>query len=286
MLRPVQPIVDIGAVEVSPLLVTINQASGQADPVNAGPINFTVVFSSPVTGFSNPGVSLAGSTANISAATIAITGGGDTYNVAVDNVTGSGAVQASVLISAATDGSGEGNEPSTSTDNTVTIDTVHPTVTINQASGQPDPATAFPINFTVVFSEPVTSFTNANISLAGSSANVSSATIAVTGGGPTYNVAVRNVIGSGTVRKHCFRRHRKWQHRFHQYRQYCHNKCTDGDDKSGGRASRSSNYRTDQLYRFVQRICERFFEQRYFAGRFVGECIVCNYDSHGQWSNL
>ena len=31
--------------------VTINQAAGQADPTNASPINFTVVFSEPVTGF-------------------------------------------------------------------------------------------------------------------------------------------------------------------------------------------------------------------------------------------
>ena len=31
--------------------VTINQAAGQADPTNASPINFTVVFSEAVTGF-------------------------------------------------------------------------------------------------------------------------------------------------------------------------------------------------------------------------------------------
>ena len=30
--------------------VTINQAVGQADPTNGSPINFTVVFSEPVTG--------------------------------------------------------------------------------------------------------------------------------------------------------------------------------------------------------------------------------------------
>ena len=31
--------------------VTINQAAGQADPTNASPINFTVVFSESVTDF-------------------------------------------------------------------------------------------------------------------------------------------------------------------------------------------------------------------------------------------
>ena len=38
---------------------------------------------------------------------------------------------------------------------TWTIDTTAPTVTINQASGQPDPTNVSPINFTVVFSESV-----------------------------------------------------------------------------------------------------------------------------------
>ena len=53
-----------------PVNVTINQAAGQADPTKTQPINFTVVFSQSVTGFSSSGVSLAGSTANVSAANI------------------------------------------------------------------------------------------------------------------------------------------------------------------------------------------------------------------------
>src|SRR5581483_5147354 len=38
-------------VDVTPPSVTINQAAGQADPTNASPINFTVVFSEPVSDF-------------------------------------------------------------------------------------------------------------------------------------------------------------------------------------------------------------------------------------------
>ena len=41
---------------------------------------------------------------------------------------------------------------------TFTVDTVAPTVTINQAAGQVDPATGGPVHFTVVFSEPVSGF--------------------------------------------------------------------------------------------------------------------------------
>jgi hypothetical protein len=40
--------------------VTINQAAGQNDPTNASPINFTVVFSTPVTGFATGDVTPSG----------------------------------------------------------------------------------------------------------------------------------------------------------------------------------------------------------------------------------
>ena len=38
------------------------------------------------------------------------------------------------------------------------IDTTDPDVTINQAGSQADPTSSSPINFTVVFNEPVTGF--------------------------------------------------------------------------------------------------------------------------------
>ena len=38
--------------------MTINQAAGQADPTSASPINFTVVFSEPVTDFATGDVTL------------------------------------------------------------------------------------------------------------------------------------------------------------------------------------------------------------------------------------
>ncbi len=65
----------------------------------------------------------------------------------------------------ATTRAGNGNTASTSTDNTVTYDTTPPTVTINQAAGQADPTNASPINFTVVFSEPVTGFATGDVTL-------------------------------------------------------------------------------------------------------------------------
>ncbi len=197
--RPKGATVDIGAVELTPLTVTINQAAAQADPAKNLPINFTVVFSESVSDFTNADVSLAGSSANVSAANIAVTGSGTTYNVAVSNVTSDGTVVASIPVNAATDATGNASAPSTSTDNVVTFDTTRPGVTINQANGQADPTSVQPINFTVVFSEPVISFTGANVSLAGTTANISTVTVTVTGTGPTYNVAISNILNAGLV---------------------------------------------------------------------------------------
>jgi hypothetical protein len=81
----------------------------------------------------------------------------------------------------------------------VPVDTTAPTVTINQAADQSDPATSATVRFTVVFSEAVTGFTSADVSLAGSTANVSSATVTVTGSGTTYTVEVSGITSNGTV---------------------------------------------------------------------------------------
>ncbi len=117
-----------------PPTVTINQAAGQADPTNASPINYTVVFSKAVTGFATGDVSFTGSTAG-GAKVGTVTGSGTTYNVAVTGMTGTGTVVASIAAGVANDTAGNGNAASTSTDNTVTFDNVAPTVTINQAVG-------------------------------------------------------------------------------------------------------------------------------------------------------
>ncbi|MEY2494848.1 MAG: large repetitive protein [Verrucomicrobiota bacterium] len=173
--------------------VTINQASGQVDPTNASPINFTVVFSEPVTGFGSGGVTLSGTAGAINKV---VTGSGTTYNVAVSGMTSQGTIIASVAAGSAADTAGNTNTASTSTDNTVTYDNVQPSVTINQASGQADPTNASPINFTVVFSEPVTGFGPGSVTLSGTAG---ATTKVVTGSGTTYNVAVSGMTSNGTV---------------------------------------------------------------------------------------
>src|SRR6267378_7936306 len=59
----------------NPPTVTINQAAGQADPTSASPINFTAIFSKPVSGFSGAGVTISGSAGG--AKTVTVSGGPD-----------------------------------------------------------------------------------------------------------------------------------------------------------------------------------------------------------------
>jgi len=100
---------------VSPT-VTINQAAGQSDPTNSSPIQFTAVFSEPVTGFTGADVHLSG-TAGASAA--AVTGGPTTYTVKVSGMAGAGTVRASIGANKVQDTTGNSNVASTSTDNLV-----------------------------------------------------------------------------------------------------------------------------------------------------------------------
>ena len=173
--------------------VTINQAAGQPDPTNTSPINFTVVFNESVTDFATGDVTLSGTAG---ATTATVTGSGTTYNVAVSGMTQAGTVIASIGAGVATDPAGNSNTASTSSDNTVTFDNVAPTVTINQAAGQPDPANASPIHFTVIFSEPVVNFATGDVTIGGSAG---ATTATVSGSGTTYNVAVSGMTQPGTV---------------------------------------------------------------------------------------
>ncbi len=91
--------------------MTINQAAGQADPTNASPINFTVVFSESVSDFATGDVTL--SAARPGATTATVTGSGTTYNVAVTGMTSDGTVIATIGAGAAHDAAGNANTAST-----------------------------------------------------------------------------------------------------------------------------------------------------------------------------
>jgi len=73
-----------------------------------------------------------------------------------------------------------------------------PNVTLNQAAAQADPATSSPVLFVASFSEPVTGFTGADVTLNGT-VNLASASITVSGGPRDYTISVSGLAGNGTV---------------------------------------------------------------------------------------
>src|SRR5205814_1680242 len=120
--------------DTTPPAVTINQAAGQADPTSASPINFSAVFSEPVSGFTGAAVTLSGTAGGTK--TVTVSGGPSTYNVAVSGMSSSGTVIASIPAGVASDAAGNLNTASTSTDNSVAFGTfVSPTVLENQQPG-------------------------------------------------------------------------------------------------------------------------------------------------------
>jgi hypothetical protein len=82
------------------------------------------------------------------------------------------------------------NEVSAASSTGVTIDTAPPIVTIDLLPPQRDPTNASNISFKFTLSESGTNFDAADISLNGSTANVSLANITVSGSGPSYIVLV------------------------------------------------------------------------------------------------
>ncbi len=181
-------------------VVSINRAG--TDPTNAVSVTFTVTFSESMSGIDIADFALAltgtasGTIASVSAAS------GTSITVTVNSVTGDGTLGLNLTdndsivngMSVPLGGAGAGNGNFT-TGQTYTVDRVAPTVTINQESSQADPANSSPINFTVVFSESVTGFDAADVTLSG----IAGATGTVTGSGTTYNVAVSGMTAAGTL---------------------------------------------------------------------------------------
>ncbi|MGC1376872.1 MAG: choice-of-anchor Q domain-containing protein, partial [Anaerolineales bacterium] len=181
--------------------VTINQSpSGpvQRDPANTSPIVFEVIFSAPVTGFGAGDVDLNGSTGGGAGLSYTVGGSGAVYTVSVTGMVSGNTVVATIPAGAATDLAGNANAASTSTDDSVLYDSTPPTVTINQAVGQVDPASAQPVVFTAVFSENVTGFDAADVTVGGSAPGVKTVNV-IAVDAKTYTVQISGMTGRGSV---------------------------------------------------------------------------------------
>ncbi len=124
---------DTYTIDRTPPTVTINQknvAPVQADPTNTQPIVYRAVFSESVNTFTGSGVLLAGTAGGLGGATKTVSQvSATTYDISVSGLTADGTVIASLSGGATTDLAGNTSAASTSTDNTVTLDTTAPTKT-------------------------------------------------------------------------------------------------------------------------------------------------------------
>lgn len=167
---------------------TVNLLSLAPNPTNTAPITVEADFSEDVTGFTASDV-VAG---NSSVSNFSGSGSAYTFDL---TPAGQGAVTADVPAGAAQDNLGAGNSPAAQLSRT--FDSVGPTVTINQASGQADPTSDSPIKFTVAFSQSVSGFTASDVSLSGSAG---ATTATVSGSGASYTVSVTGMTADGDVR--------------------------------------------------------------------------------------
>ena len=181
--------------QISVIGTNIQPPAGQSNPVRRGPVQFTVTFAQPVSGFTASDVTVATTTGGTPV--VAVTGSGTTYTVAVTGLTGAGTVSATVPAGGAVTTDGFLNAASNTA--TAAFDD-NPNIvatTVAPQAGQPSPVRITPVRFTVTFAQPVTGFDATDVvvtSTAGGTPRV-----AVTGSGTTYTVAVDGVTGAGNV---------------------------------------------------------------------------------------
>jgi hypothetical protein len=168
--------------------VTVEQATGQADPTNQSPVLFTVTFDQPVTGFDPTDITLGGTA---KPTTAVISGSGPVYTVAVSGMSAVGTVTASIPAGKVT-GTNNGllNKPSTSKDNTVSFDNVPPGITISDSAPLLTNLSAIPV--TVTFTEAVMGFTASDLVLV----NATAANFSGSGTSYMFNLVAS---GQGTI---------------------------------------------------------------------------------------
>lgn len=171
------------------------------DPRNSAVASVAIAFDRDVTGVTLSDLQLTRNGNPVALTGATLTGSGASYTLG--NLTGLTTTNGAYTLTLVASGSGiesatDSNFLVTNASDTWTMDTVGPTVTIVQASGQADPTSAGPILFTAVFSKPVTGFSGADINFTGST-TPGTLTATVSGSGTTYTVSIGGMTGSGTV---------------------------------------------------------------------------------------
>src|SRR5439155_1408303 len=108
-----------------------------------------------------------------------------------------GTVIASIPAGVAQDAAGNLNTASTSTDNSVSFGTSVSPVARSEEPREAEQTSASPTNFSAIFSEPVSGFTGAAVTISGTAGGTKTATVSA--GPRTDSVAVSGMSGAGTV---------------------------------------------------------------------------------------
>ncbi|GAA4349464.1 hypothetical protein GCM10023185_06240 [Hymenobacter saemangeumensis] len=166
---------------VTPTAVTSIVPAGSS-PTNAGSVSYTVTFSAQVTGvtvanFSLTAVGVAGASVS------SVSGSGSTYTVTVSTGSGDGTLRLNLANSSGIS-PGVSNSPYTS-GQAYTIDKTPPTATITSSTGaNGSTSSSATFAYTVTFSESVTGFTAADVTVSNGSLS------GFSGSGTTYTFAI------------------------------------------------------------------------------------------------
>lgn len=175
-----------------PTLV-VEQQAGQADPAPTLPVRYSATFSQAVTGFDAADVVVTGTAGG---GGVVVTGSGADYVIEVGTATTAGTIVVSVPADAATSSQGLGSTASTSSDAEVAFAPPAPSVTVEQAAGQADPAAVDGFAFDVTFSEPVEGLEPSDVVVAG---GTGASTVTIAGSGSTYVVTISGATQAGDV---------------------------------------------------------------------------------------
>ena len=185
------------------LAPTVNIVDVSPDPRNTAVASIAINFSENVTGFDIGDLTLTrDGGASLLPGGASVTGGPSNYSLTT--LTPLTTPDGSYVLTLTAPGGitdAAGNALVVADTDSWVMDTAKPDVTINQAGGQADPTFVNPINFTVVFNEPVTDFDDAaDVTVSGTAAGVGSATVVITPNSSTnYTVAISGITGDGTV---------------------------------------------------------------------------------------
>ena len=176
------------------------------NPTPADNLDFTVTFSEAVTGVDAADFSLT-TTGNLSGAFVAnVNGSGNTYTITVATGTGDGGLRLDVLdndsilnesgIPLGGPGAGNGNF---TTGEAYTIDKTAPIIT-GSLRADASPTSAEQVNFSVIFSEPVSGVNASDFFLYRTGEIEGAVIIGVTGSSYWYTVTASTGSGNGTLR--------------------------------------------------------------------------------------